>query len=786
VLLRSYLRDLLSRWRRYSENAPAKSTLVSVLLASMGVSALVLGLRHWGVLQPMELWAYDQLLRSRPVQPPDSRILVVQVTEGDLQRVRKFPLPDEVLATTLEKLQQYQPSAIGLDIYRDLPVQPGHDRLQKIISKSDRLITICKLTNATDPGVAPPSTAPSDLTSFSDVPIDPDGIIRRVLLFAGTDRGKCRTPFSFSFQLARKYLEGKGIQPSNRPSDKQLLFGNVLIPPITSNSGSYANIDARGYQILLNYRGNSASQAVTLGQILDNKIKPEWVRDRIVLIGTTAPSVRDLFNTPYTAAGGGKMPGVVIHAQVVSQILGAAIDKKPLFRYMPEWAEMLWVWAWSFAGGLIAWKLRHPWRLGLAEGAALSSLTGICYGLLVLVVWVPIIPAAVALVATGATVVVSVAYQIQQQQQQIGQLAQEQEQTIALLTTMLKEGTQTFTTPNMAEAPTQQMEGAQTEVLPQLPIRPLTPLPTPAIDGRYQIVRVLGQGGFGQTYLAEDTKRPGKPTCVVKYLMPARRDAKFLQVAQRLFETEAKILEALGQNSPQIPQLLAYFAENEEFYLVEEYIEGLPLSEELLPEKRLSEVQVWEILTGVLEVLGYIHKHHVIHRDIKPSNIIRSSSNGLLVLIDFGAVKQMHPHSEDQTENQTIAIGTRGYAPPEQYAGHPRANSDIFALGMIAIQALTGILPQSLSQDPDTGNVQWRHLAKLNPEFGEIIDKMVRYHFSDRYHSALEVLGDLNQLDRSLLGTQPSDLRIVSSNTEIESLDLSQSQDSTVVDDLKD
>jgi serine/threonine protein kinase/xanthosine utilization system XapX-like protein len=429
--------------------------------------------------------------------------------------------------------------------------------------------------------------------------------------------------------------------------------------------------------------------------------------------------------------------------------------------------------------------------MSLAEVAALGSLVGIAYGLLMVGGWIPLVPPILALVATGGTVVVSIAHQMQQQQEKVAQLAQQQEQTIALLTTMVKKETKKVgvgeweTTDNALTVPMPNFaEATRAAIASFSSPHPAIPAPNDSLDGRYQIVSILGKGGFGQTYLAQDTKRPGNPICVVKYLMPARRDVKFLEVARRLFETEAKILEALGRHS-QIPQLLAYFEANEEFYLVEEYIEGYPLSDVLFADKRLSEVQVVDILAGVLEVLAFIHKHHVIHRDIKPSNIIRSKQDGMLVLIDFGAVKQMHPQLDGETENQTVAIGTRGYAPAEQYAGHPRLNSDIYALGMIAIQALTGILPQQLPQDRDTGNVVWRDLANVNEELAQIINKMVQYHFSDRYQSAAEVLQGLNHLDRATLSTQPSDLRKIPDSSQSERLNLSDGSDvsdSTVQD----
>jgi serine/threonine protein kinase len=236
----------------------------------------------------------------------------------------------------------------------------------------------------------------------------------------------------------------------------------------------------------------------------------------------------------------------------------------------------------------------------------------------------------------------------------------------------------------------------------------------------------------------------GVQTCALPI---SRRDQSFLDIARRLFNTEAEILEKLGTH-PQIPRLLAHFEERKEFYLVQEYVDGHPINEELPVDKRLPEAQVVDLLKGVLEILGFIHEHSVIHRDIKPSNIMRRHHDGKLVLIDFGAVKQIQPQERTDQESFTVAIGTRGYAPPEQYAGHPSFSSDIYALGMIGIQAITGIPPHQLTLSPDTGDISWRHLANVREEFAQIIDKMVRYHFPARYQSAASVLEDLRQLSK--------------------------------------
>jgi len=270
------------------------------------------------------------------------------------------------------------------------------------------------------------------------------------------------------------------------------------------------------------------------------------------------------------------------------------------------------------------------------------------------------------------------------------------------------------------------------------------------IGGRYKIVKVLGSGGFSETYIAQDNQRPGNPLCVVKQLRPAKNNPKHLQLARRLFQLEAETLEKLGKYD-QIPQLFAYFEEDEEFYLVQELIVGHPLSQELHPGKSILEAAVMQILYDLLRTLEFIHSHDVIHRDIKPSNIIRRQSDGKLVLIDFGAVKEVSTQlleHEGQTEF-TISIGTQGYAPNEQCAGRVRFSSDIYALGMIGIKALTGLNPHEFQLDSKTGELLWTHKAQVTSELAAILSKMVRYDFTQRYQSASEVRSALEDLVNS-------------------------------------
>lgn len=264
---------------------------------------------------------------------------------------------------------------------------------------------------------------------------------------------------------------------------------------------------------------------------------------------------------------------------------------------------------------------------------------------------------------------------------------------------------------------------------------------------RFKVINILGSGGLVQTYIAEDTQRPRKPHCVLKHLTFASSNALMLQQVRGFFQAEVEALERLGKHD-QIPQLLAYFEEEQEFYLVQELIEGHPLSDELTEGTRFAESHVVELLEDVLSILEFVHAHGVIHRDIKPGNLIRRDLDGKLILINFGAAKQIQQDLFDPVPMNptTLAIGTSGYMPTEQAQGKPRPSSDLYALGIIGVQAVTGVNPGNLKEDQD-GEIIWRdYVPQINEDLAAILTKMVRYHFKDRYQSASEVRQALQQV----------------------------------------
>ncbi len=271
------------------------------------------------------------------------------------------------------------------------------------------------------------------------------------------------------------------------------------------------------------------------------------------------------------------------------------------------------------------------------------------------------------------------------------------------------------------------------------------------LSQRYRILKPLGKGGFGATFLAQDLSLPGSPSCVVKQLRPTMTSRRVIDMAQQLFQREATTLGKIG-NHPQVPRLLDYFVRQEQFYLVQEFIDGSTLKQEVRQAGPYNEEQTQTFLREVLPLLDYIHSQSVIHRDIKPANIIRRRQDNRLVLIDFGAVKdevsQVSMMGTGETAFTNFAIGTSGFAPPEQMSLRPVYASDIYAVGMTCIYLLTGQSPNRLQSDPMTGQLLWQSEICVSDGLAEILQKMLELSVRQRYQSAQQVLAALDQLDQ--------------------------------------
>ncbi|MEH2372824.1 CHASE2 domain-containing protein [Nostoc sp.] len=380
----------------------------TTLLSSLAITALVFGARLVGFVESSEIQAFDLMMRSRPAEGLDPRLLVITIDDDDLAIQRQnnesligASISEKSLNKLLAKLNQYQPRAIGLDIYRDFKAkQPD---LITRLQQTQNLVGVCKGSDGTVniKGIKPPPEIPPGNLGFSDFIHDPDGVIRRHLLFMRQEATSfCPAPFAFSLELAFLYLRPSEIQPKFTP-DGNLQLGKTIFPNLKSRTGGYQKIDANGGQILLNYRSSKQiAEQVKLTEFLSNPVNPNAIKDRIVLIGVVAKGDSpDTWPTPYGAPLDEQMPGVLVQAHMISQILSAVQDGRPLLRVWSLWVEVVWIWGWSLVGGVLVWrKLSFPWLI-LAVSISFSVLYLVCFGLLISGAWVPFVPSALSLVA---------------------------------------------------------------------------------------------------------------------------------------------------------------------------------------------------------------------------------------------------------------------------------------------------------------------------------------------------------------------------------------------------
>ncbi|MGB3533172.1 MAG: adenylate/guanylate cyclase domain-containing protein [Microcoleaceae cyanobacterium] len=414
----------ISTLRQWIKKWPDLKGRQVVVLATTLCSILLLSITQLGLLQPLELNIYDQMIRWRPDLGADSRLLIVEITEEDIRAFNRWPLSDEIIARLIEKLSQYEPSVIGLDIYRDIRYEPGYQRLRQQFENNDNIVAIQTLGNGETTQIAAPPGVPAERIGFNDSLIsDPDGVVRRNLLFAETEAGNF---YSFSLQLALKYLADQEIYPENSPTDPDvILWGKAALSPLQKTDGGYQTVEDLGYQQLLDYRSaRNVARTVSITQVLYGRIESSWIKDKIVLIGTTAPSAKDIFLTPYSPAEKNhpKMPGVSIHAHMVSQILDAVNGTRQLFQFWPEWIEILWLIGWIFLGATLGMWSRNPIVLGFGTPLLLSLLVTFSYLCFLRSQWIPVICPSLGILFAPGLVIAYRAFRAQQQQQMMMRL----------------------------------------------------------------------------------------------------------------------------------------------------------------------------------------------------------------------------------------------------------------------------------------------------------------------------------------------------------------------------
>ena len=384
----------------------AKSLLgtytLSLLFLTILISISVLGIRGLGGLQILELLVYDWMVNLQNENEIDPRLLVVEITDRDIEKQNSWPITDDTIAQLLNSLQQHKPKVIGFDLYREVPYAPGTEALRKELQQ-DNVTVIQLIGNGNNSVSAPPGVARSQV-GFNDVVVDvEDDVLRRNLMYVQFGEKEDEQMYSFSLRLSLKYLAGRNIK--FEAHNDFLQIGEKVFPDLKANSGGYQleSSETAGKQILIDYRSPKIAKTVTLTDVLAGQVDPELIQDKIVLIGTSAPSIKDIIPTPYRGSQT-FMPGVMAHAQMVSQILNVTLDDAPLIWFWAEWVEGLWIWGWSILGAAIAWKIKHPLSVAMTVVVSAASLWGICLVTFAFAGWIPFVPAAISLTLTAASV----------------------------------------------------------------------------------------------------------------------------------------------------------------------------------------------------------------------------------------------------------------------------------------------------------------------------------------------------------------------------------------------
>ena len=401
IRLKSIAHTFLKRKRRVEE------------IACFAAGCVIL-LRFTGWLQPVEWSTFDRLFRLRGVDEPDERIVIVEIDEQDLNQLGEWPISDRVMADLLQRIDQAEPRAIGLDIYRDLSVKQGQAELNQFFRQSDRIIGIEMLPDRNNNSLVnpPPILAEKGQVGFNNVMVDADGIVRRNLLY-WTNNDEFKT--SFALQLAFLYLQAEGIEP--RPGDRNpqnLQLGDYEFQIFQANDGAYVEANTGGYQVLANYRGPGTIESVSISEVLADQVPDETFRDRIVIIGSTAVSLKDFVRTPFNSDNAAQplTAGAEIQADFTSQIISAALAGRPMIQVWPQWASWLWILGSAYGGALLAWHVRSPWKMGLGLGILSISIGGVCIiGFMAGPLWIPLVPPLLALIGSSSATTI---YWIQQ------------------------------------------------------------------------------------------------------------------------------------------------------------------------------------------------------------------------------------------------------------------------------------------------------------------------------------------------------------------------------------
>jgi CHASE2 domain-containing sensor protein/tRNA A-37 threonylcarbamoyl transferase component Bud32 len=734
---------VVQRWWIVGQRWGRQWGLYALLGTLFGMIAAIGVTQNTTPLQSAERQVQSRFWQWRGAIAPPDDIVIVGIDAKTLNQISSFPLDRGNYAQGIDKILAAGAKSIALDIILDVPRNQGqinpdweNDCEGKNLVPGDRALRSTLQRYGDRITLA---------TTFSNMNEDGLNQIKLVVpycgfLVPGLRLGNIdfKTENDTYYQLGNSFLkdlvqqsEGFQAQLSDyriKPFAESALKA-ARSPIVDRPNAKYPDQD------IFYYGGAETFTTISLADIL---IPENWqnrfqngafFRNKLVLLGATDRTIGDIKTTPL-----GLMPGVEVHANAIATIMQQR-SLRPLLSNRA--LTGLLVFAAVLSAALLQASVKKPgWRLLWSLGL-MSAWLGCSYGLMMQASL--LLPTLLPIGAIGLTGLsyMGIGFARDQRNRSQLELSLQDRARDPVVRDIINQQ-------NDEELKQKLLQGRQQELLGAR-----------IGGGRYKIIKIHSAGGFGETYIAEDLHRPDQPKCVVKKLSPASNNPKHLRLARRLFQREAETLEKLGKQHDQIPQLLAYFEEEAEFYLVQEFVDGHPLNREVALGRQLPETQIVAILREILQVLDFVHSQGVIHRDIKPSNLIRRDRDNRLVLIDFGAVKELQTAGEEESVSDlTIGIGTQGYMAPEQQAGHPQMNSDIYALGMMGVQMLTGVSPSQLTRDSETGEINLKGKTHASAGLIDVISKMITYHYKQRYKTAPEVLQDLKKL--SLYTTLPA------------------------------
>ena len=709
-------------------------------LPPIGFAIIAAAVTAWNplILQSTDRDVQSLLQRAKVMQfptPVPENVVIVALDDDSLNQLKQTPpLKRRLYAQIIDRLMNAGAKVVAVDIVFDLPspdsVAPDNLNCDRInpndLSEDDRILQ-------------------QTINKYRD----------RLVLAAQYDI--INTANWQQTQLTLPYCPFQAatigvINFATEPDQRTHRFGNHLnLPNLQSNEDTLTFADAVVKKAgLLNSAKPNPQDIPFLGlpnQAFEGQTIPMWhilsdenwnsdrlrkgayFKDKLVLIGSTAAIQNDILPTSV-----GRMFGIELHATATV----ARLQNRDLrSAFSLPWQNSLLVFLIVLLPLLALSRepnVRRPlWMVPLWLSLTIGLWVSIGYGsLAVLQLHLPIVVPSLSLSLAGLL------YPLVR----LGSDRRTQQQ---LRSTLKRYGG----SPLVQQIIEQQDDPSLRNILQERQDE----LQGKQLGGRYEIIKILGSGGFGETYTARDVQLPGKPVCVVKHLRPRSDSVSHLALARRLFEREALTLQELGRHD-RIPQLLAFFEEGQEFYLIQQFIPGTPLSQTMTLGRQLPEATVIGILLELLTILNFVHHNQVIHRDIKPSNIIQRSNDQRLVLIDFGAVKALESLPDpDQPSDLTVGIGTQGYMAPEQQLGNPRPSSDLYGLGILAMQALTGLPARQLLPDPETNTIGWESYATVSRPLAAIVNRLTAHNYKQRYQTATEALTALQNLmpDGSLL-----------------------------------